>query len=104
MIATTSPSKLFKHLFWKSNDFEVPLKIFKKIIEVGRRGLKGKEWNSWGGNEGISRLTIYFYLRELRNLGMIKRACMHWFPLVSRSLNPYTSNHATLTPTKKLTL
>jgi len=70
--------ELFKHVFWKSKDYEVPLKIFKKILSCGRRGMDGKNWDDWGQSEGISRSTIYFYLRELKNLGMIKRDKQNW--------------------------
>jgi len=70
--------ELFKHLFWKSRDFEVPFQIFKRILECDRKGMDGREWDSWGKEEGISRSTIYFYLRELKNLGMIKRNRQNW--------------------------
>lgn len=70
--------ELFKHVFWKSKDHEVPLKIFKQIVSCGRRGMNGKEWRDWGRKEGIERSTIYFYLRELKSLGMIKRDKQNW--------------------------
>ena len=70
--------ELFKHIFWKSKDPEVPLKIFKQILGCGRRGMDGKNWDDWGKREGISRPTTYFYLRELKNGGMIKRDKQNW--------------------------
>ena len=70
--------ELFKHMFWKSRDYEVPLKIFRQIVSCGRIGMDGKEWRVWGKKEGIERSTIYFYLRELKSLGMIKRDRQNW--------------------------
>ena len=70
--------ELFHHIFWKSKNFEVPLKIFQKILDCGRNGMDGREWDSWGRSESISRSTIYFYLKELKNLGMIRRDRQNW--------------------------
>lgn len=70
--------ELFKHLFWKSRGIEVPLKIFNQIVSCGRNGMDGKKWHNWGKNAGISKSTIYFYLRELKHLGMIKRDRQNW--------------------------
>lgn len=56
----------------------MPLKIFRQIVDCGRKGMSGKEWDSWGKKQGVSRSTIYFYLRELKNLGMVKRNRQNW--------------------------
>jgi hypothetical protein len=77
-ISVDCSEELFKHLFWKSKDYEVPLKIFKQIVACDRAGMDGRKWDDWAKKEGISRPTIYFYLRELKDLGMIKRDKQNW--------------------------
>ena len=38
----------------------------------------GSRGDSWGRSERVNRSTIYFYLKELRNIGMIKRDRQIW--------------------------
>jgi hypothetical protein len=70
--------EMFNHIFWKSKDFEVPLKIFRQIVACDKAGMDGRKWDEWGKKESIARPTIYFYLRELKDLGMIKRDKQNW--------------------------